>query len=38
LFIHVLCFECCAMLWTLTFECQGKLLWTVADNEVDNGI
>ena len=27
--VHVLSFECCAML--RTFECRDSLLWTVAD-------
>jgi len=29
MFVHVLSFECCAIL--RTFECRGSLLWTVAD-------
>jgi len=32
MFVHVLSFECCAIL--RTFECQGSLLWTLADTEV----
>jgi len=32
MFVHVLSFECCALLQT--FECRGSLLWTVADTEV----
>jgi len=32
MFVHVLSFECCAIL--RTFECRGSLLWTVADTEV----
>jgi len=27
-FVHVLSFDCFAILWT--FECRGSLLWTVA--------
>ena len=29
MFIHVLSFECCAIMQT--FECRGSLSWTVAD-------
>jgi len=32
MFVHVLSFECCALLQTC--ECRGSLLSTVADTEV----